>query len=243
MEQETLTRIGLGTPPPLYVESEVFSGSLVLLFHLAREGKVNLAEVPLSPLCEAYLEYLKEIAFEDVEHAGAALFALAYLVERKAWALLPIADPPPPEEPPILPEPTVEEYNPVIEQLVFQYEDRSKTFFRTAPIDKESFEPPIELGNVSIDDLAKAFEKVLARAKPVEVEKLARPRPTLSEVMGNIMRTLRQVGKGGFETILPENYTRFDAVFVFLGVLELIRIGKLHAELKDGEVWFRVKES
>jgi len=60
--------------------------------------------------------------------------------------------------------------------------------------------------------------------------------------MGKIIRTLRQVGKGGFETILQENYTRFDAVFVFLAVLELIRVGKVRAELRDGEVWFQVKE-
>src|SRR5438477_3879627 len=153
-EKESLSPVA--TPPPLRVESEAFEGSLVTLFHLARDGRIDLSGIPLAPVCAAYTDYLKEVSAEDVDAAGAALLALAYLVERKAWSLLPIADPPPPQELPELPDPTAHEYARAVDLLEEWHRERGRLFFRSAD-PNDAYEIPFDIGKVKPEDLAKAL--------------------------------------------------------------------------------------
>lgn len=243
-EKESLTPGGVAVPLPLRIESPAFEGSLVTLFHLAKDGRIDLAGIPLAPVCSAYLEYLHEHADLDVDMAGASLLVLAYLIERKAWSLLPIADPPPPEELPELPEPTAYEFAPAVDTLENRFLERGNIFFRTGGgAQLDGYEPEIDLGDVKPEHLARALQRLLQKAKPVELDVLARPRPSLADVMSSIKQKFQEIKQGGFEEILPQNYTRLDVVFVFLAVLELVRIGTLTAELQEGEVWFRLKGS
>src|ERR1051326_3802442 len=80
---EAVTALGVIAPPPISVESPHFSGSLAALFACVKERKVDLLDVPLMPVCEAYFLYLFEAAVKDLDEAAAALVALAYLLERK----------------------------------------------------------------------------------------------------------------------------------------------------------------
>jgi chromatin segregation and condensation protein Rec8/ScpA/Scc1 (kleisin family) len=239
-ERESLSVPGLATPPPLRVESDAFQGSLVTLFHLARDGRIDLAVVPLAPVCEAYFEYLETQDVPDVDAAGAALLALAYLVERKAWALLPIADPPPPQELPELPEPTAYEYAGAVDLLEEWHRERGKLFFRSAD-PAEAYEIPFDIGNVKPGDLARALDRLLNKARTLDVEPLARPRPSLADVMKGILNSVRRTGKATIEEMLPADYTRLDVVFVFLGVLELLRIAQLTAKMQGDDIVFELK--
>jgi segregation and condensation protein A len=234
-EKESLSPVGISTPPPLRVESEAFEGSLVTLFHLARDGRVDLTGIPLAPVCAAYTEYLADMSGDDVDSAGAALLALAYLVERKAWALLPIADPPPPQELPELPEPTAHEYARAVDVLEEWHRERGRLFFRSAD-PSDAFEIPFDIGKVRPEDLARALDRLLSKAAPVDVAPLGKPRPSLADVMKGVIRKVRELGRSTIEASLPEGYTRLDVVFVFLAVLELLRIGQIQAEPIDGEI-------
>jgi len=234
-EKTSLAPAGLGTPVPLRVESPGFAGSLATLFHLARDGRVDLSGIPLAPVCIAYCEYIRDMPEDDVDAAGAALLALAYLVERKAWSLLPIADPPPPEEIAELPEPTAHEFALAVDSLEERHRERSQLFFRQGET-ADNYEVPMAPGTVSAADLAKAFERLLLKAKPVDVEPLARHRPSLADVMKGVLRTVRSAGKATIEEVLPENFTRLDVVFVFLALLELLRIGQVKGLFVDGDL-------
>ena len=86
--EEAVSPLGVVSPPPIYVDSPYFSGSLGALFGCVRERKLDLALVPLLPICEAYFSYLLQATFSDLDHRTAALSALAYLLERKAWDLV-----------------------------------------------------------------------------------------------------------------------------------------------------------
>src|SRR5688500_17864436 len=190
-EKTSLAPAGMSTPVPLRVESASFQGSLATLFHLARDGRVDLSGIPLAPVCIAYCEYIREMPEEDVDAAGAALLALAYLVERKAWSLLPIADPPPPQEIAELPEPTAHEFATAVDSLEERHRERSQLFFRQGE-SSYSYEVPMGPGSVSAAELAKAFERILLKAKPLDVEPLARHRPSLAEVMKAALRQVRE---------------------------------------------------
>ena len=70
---------GIIAPPPIQVESPRFSGSLAMLFACVRERKVDLLDIPLFPICEAYFTYLMDSELADLDEAAAALAALSYL--------------------------------------------------------------------------------------------------------------------------------------------------------------------
>src|SRR3954463_13791078 len=107
-ETQHIAALGVVAPPPIQVTTPTFDGSLGLLFQCVRDHKVDLMEVPLAPICEAYFLYLMQSPNVELDEAAAALIALAYLLERKAWALLPVVEPEPElEEPLELPSPTV----------------------------------------------------------------------------------------------------------------------------------------
>ena len=79
-----LSPTGVIAPPPIQVECPKFSGSLAMLFACVRDRKVELLDVPLFPICEAYFAYLMESDWANLDEAASALAALAYLLERKA---------------------------------------------------------------------------------------------------------------------------------------------------------------
>ena len=241
-EKDSLSSTGLAVPPPIHIEAPPgFQGSLVTLFHLAREGRVDLAGIPLTPVCREFLAYLENLGLEDVDSAGAALLALAYLVERKAWSLLPIADPPPPQELPELPEPTAHEYAMAIDELDRRHEERGHLFFRAGAGD-ETYDLPFELGTATAKQLARAFERLMEQAKPLDVEPLGKHRPSVADVMKAVLMRVKSLeGKATFADLLEEPYTRLDVVFVFLAVLELARVGQIRVDVVEDDVCLRLK--
>jgi chromatin segregation and condensation protein Rec8/ScpA/Scc1 (kleisin family) len=174
----------------------------------------------------------------DLDEAAAALLALAYLLERKAWALLPSEEPEPePEEPMELPEPTIHEFGPAIEALRTWHEERAKRFFRSPDAGPEPYELPFTLAKVKVEDLAIALERVLRRAVPTTVEQLGKPRRSLSEQMRIVLTALGTEFKA-LEDAIPSPYTREDAVYWFLALLELIRLAQVNIRVTETEVAF-----
>jgi segregation and condensation protein A len=241
---ETLTRknqpispLGLVAPPPIHVESPKFTGSLAALFVCVRERKIDLLDVPLFPICEAYFLYLLDSSRADLDEAGAALAALAYLLERKAWALLPTPEPEPEHEEALeLAAPSVHEYVTVIEALKIWHEEREQRFFRNVDPSTQ-YEVPIEIGDVTPCDLARALERVLQKAKPEPFEPLAKPRRSLTEQMGIVLAALDHEWRP-LERLAQEPYTRSEIVWWFLALLELIRLGRAKVKLAEEDVLF-----
>lgn len=235
---ERISPLGVIAPPPIHVDSPRFSGSLAMLFACVRDRKVDLLDVPLAPICEAYFEYLIHSGEPDLDEAAAALAALAYLLERKAWALLPVEEPEPEADDALaLMPPTVHEYEAAIEALKRWQEVRERLFFRPHDAGPNPYELPFQLGNVTTGDLARAFERALSRAVPTPFDSPVKPRRSLSDQMRIVLGALGEEWKP-LEHLMPAPFTRTDAVYTFLAVLELIRLGQATLRLADGEVVF-----
>ena len=235
---DQVNALGVTQPPEILVECEAFTGSLATLFMCVREGKVNLLGVPLSPICQAYLQYLVESAGQDIDRASAALAVLAYLLERKAWSLLPneqeepeLADDGTPQEP------WVHEFLPAIEALRALADDRGQVYFRPPDSEGGGYELPFELGDVTLFDLSRALQRLLERAKPEAPESLRKPARSLSEMMVVVLRELPMDFKSLDEIVVGE-FTRSEVVWWFLALLELIRLGQARVRLAKGEVEF-----
>jgi segregation and condensation protein A len=233
-----IAALGVVAPPPIQVQTPTFDGSLGMLFQCVRDHKVDLMDVPLAPICEAYFVYLLNSDSVELDEAAAALIALAYLLERKAWALLPVIEPEPEYEEPVeLPSPTVSRYETAIAALNLWQEERSKTFFRDFEAGPDPYEVPYTLKNVSSADLARAFERVLSRAKPDVVQPLGAPRKSIAQQMSIVLKSLAKEWLS-LDVLVPEEVTRSEAVYWFLALLELVRLGQAAVRLNDDDVEF-----
>ncbi len=233
-----ISALGVIAPPPIHVETPTFSGSLGTLFACVRERKLDLLEIPLFPICEAYFTYLITGNKHELDEAAAALAALAYLLERKAWLLLPVPEPEPEfDEPMELPDPTAHEYRIAIETLQIWHEERSHVFFRSPEAGPDPYELPYTLGNVSISDLARAFERLIRKAHPEPPEFMAKPRKSLEEQMRMVLQVLTQDWQP-LEDVIEPIFSRSDLVYWFLALLELMRLGQVLARVTDGHVQF-----
>lgn len=208
-----------------------------MLFACVRDRKVDLRDIPLFPICAAYYAYLVETDTIGLEEAAAALTALAYLLERKAWCLLPTAEPEPEiEEPVELPPPSVHEFRPAVEYLIAGHQERSRIFFRPTDAGPDPYEIPYTLGDATASDLARALAKLLERASP-EVEILNKPRRSLSEQMALVLSALGRTPLP-LKELVPEPFTRNEAVWWFLALLELVRVGQASITVEGDDVLF-----
>jgi chromatin segregation and condensation protein Rec8/ScpA/Scc1 (kleisin family) len=225
-------------PPPIHIESPRFVGSLATLFTCVRDHKVDLRDVPLMPICEAYFAYMLAEGAPSLDEAAAALTALAYLLERKAWLLLPNDESEPePEEPAELPSPSAYEFREVMGVLQLWREERARWFFRSPGLGPSPYELPYELAEISLESLARALAEVLERSRPPAPPEVYRHKRSLMAQMGEVLLALSFEWRTLID-LVPLVATREDIVYWFLSLLELMRLGQASARLTDGNVEF-----
>jgi segregation and condensation protein A len=226
--------VGIVAPPPIHIQTSSFEGSLATLFLCVKEHKVDLMEVPLLPICEAYFSYLIQNAENNLDEAAAALAALAYLLERKAFLLLPTLEPEPEfEETMELPDPTVGEFGFVIETLRVWQEERDALFFRSPEAGPNPYELPYQLKDVKASDLALAFERLIHRNDAELDRPTGKARRSLTEMMRVVLLAVCHEWRTVTE-LVRERIGRTEAVYWFLALLELVRLGQVAVKL-DGE--------
>ena len=237
-EGAAFSGLGVVAPPPILIQTPTFEGSLATLFRCVRDQKLDLMTIPLGPVCESYFEYLIQSQDAELDEAAAALAVLAYLLERKAWGLLPVEEEEPEfEESLVLPDPTAYEFAEVIDVLKVWQEARSKLFFRAPEAESNVYEIPYTVGDITVGDLARAFERLLRRAQPDSIQLLSKPRKSLQEQMRVVLLTLTEEFRP-IESLFVGAYTRSDAVYWFLALLELIRLRLAGVLLAEDEVLF-----
>jgi segregation and condensation protein A len=236
--EKPIAALGIVAPAPIQVAFPKFSGSLGQLFACVREQKIDLLDVPLLPICEAYFQYLVAQDAPDLNESAAALAALAFLLERKAWRLLPIPETKP-DEPEVLElaERSVHEYLEAISFLREGFERRSELFFRAPNQSLAGYELPIEIESLEVQALSNAFARMLERMRPPTMKSVARAGRMLADEMRSVLRRI-QTDWEIFDALLPTTATREDAVYVFLSLLELMRLGQVVMRIVDAQVEF-----
>lgn len=235
--------LGLIAPPEIAIQCEAFEGTLGTLIKCALQQKVDLWDIPLHPICQAYVDYLLERPDEDADSVSSALLAMAYLVERKAFRLLPL--PGCGEELDDIPYdgPGLDYYQPALLGLEESFEERQRLFFRSTDA-RDDYEIPLDLGKVTTLDLGRALESLLERAVEVTPQvNFGRPRRSLSEQMQIVGRCLLAEPKALVELVEGE-FTRTEALWWFLALLELIRLSLAIVTLgPDGALLFSLGNS
>ena len=95
--------------------------------------------------------------------------------------------------------------------------------------------PNIEITGLTLDKLARAFRRVLERAMESERadamanREIKRDRFTVSGCMSRIARKLKS-GRFGFTELFDENMTRAEVITMFMALLEMVKLNRLHVE-------------
>jgi len=212
-----------------------FTGPLDLLLSLAQQGQVDLREIPLGQIAEEYVAAAG--AQIDLDEATEVLWMLAAMIEMKSRLLVPK------DETPIEPiegEGTPSDLQERLEGQVQEYrafkevthalraleEYQRKVFARP----KEGDSGEVLLQGVTIDDLFRAFQQVLERARE-QVGEIPAEEIKVADRMDAILRLLAQRREGvGFPELFSAQAGTLEVIVTFLALLELIKQRRVSAQ-------------
>jgi segregation and condensation protein A len=226
------------------VSTPVFEGPLELLLALAEREEVDIFQVSLSRVTDAYLVEIAQREAPDPQEMAEFLWIAARLLLLKSIRLLP-GEQPTDEEAELLGweedvRQRLEEYR--------AYKAMAQDLMERAEQETFAFPPgprTIEAGGqeqpLDIDALVAAFNSVLSRIPPRPVVVQGR-NWTLDEKLAVIQDRLRQ-GPVELIQLILESGDRLEAVVTFVAVLELLRrslikvrqaerFGPIHIEAK-----------
>ena len=223
----------------VYISLKQFEGPLDLLLHLISRAKVDIKDIFVSEITEQYLASLEGIDELDMDTASEFLTMAATLLEIKSRALLP-RPPEPEEEGEETPEQALirrlEEYKLYKESAgrMREFERAAMQAFSKLPEEYPLPPQPIELTGLSLDGLVRALERILARQAQEDepgrvIRAITRDRFTVEQCVFNLTARLRK-GPVLFTQMLSTQVTRDEIVTYFMAMLELIRLGRLHAQ-------------
>jgi segregation and condensation protein A len=222
---------------PVAVQTEVFEGPFDLLLHLILREQVDLYEVSLSAIVDAYLAELERMDDLDLELATEFLLIAATLVELKTRRMLPDEGGIDLDDELALWEErdlllsrlleckTFKDAAVVLHRLEL---DAGRSHPRTAGLEPRFAElAPDLLDGVTALHLRDAFLRATA-PKPVprvELDHVAPIRLSVADAVEELVDELPRVGRIGFRALTSSLVERLEVVVRFLAVLELFKQG------------------
>lgn len=227
------------------VKLEAFEGPLDLLLHLIEKNKINIYDIPIVEITSQYMEYIEGMETKDLDIMSEFLVMAATLINIKAKMLLPKEVNEQEEE--IDPRQELVErlleykmYKYISEELKDKQIDAQRILFKDPTVPKEiatyKEEVQIEdiLGDLTLAKLHEIFETVIRRQEdkvdPIRSNfgKIEKEEITLADKMVDIERYAKVHRRFSFKKLLIHASTKIEVIITFLGILELMKIGKIH---------------
>jgi segregation and condensation protein A len=222
---------------PYEVQTAVFEGPFDLLLHLILREQVDLYEVSLSTIVDAYLAELERISELDLEVATEFLLIAATLVELKSRRLLP-GDPDLDLDDELA---LWSERDLLLSRLLEckTFKDAARVLARMADVADRSHPrvagveerfldiAPDLLAGVTPADVAAAFVRATA-PKPVprvDLRHVGNIGSSVTDAVAELVDELPRVGRITFRRLTAELVDRIEVVVRFLAVLELFKQG------------------
>ena len=227
---------------PYIVSLKQFDGPLDLLLTLISSAKLDIKDIFVSEITEQYLDSMRLVDELDMDAASEFLQMAATLLEIKSRSMLP-KPPKPEEEGALSPEEelirqlTEYKHFKEVSQRMHQLEEEARSLLTKLPEEYPLPPPNIEITGLTLDRLAQAFRRVLARAEAHEQNETMASREirrdsfTVAGCMARISKKLRG-GSFRFLELFDEDFTKEEVVTMFLAVLELTRLNRLKIEQK-----------
>jgi segregation and condensation protein A len=232
------------------VATPVYDGPFDLLLHLILKEEVDIHEVSLTRIVEAYLEEIQRMQMLDLDVATEFLLIASTLVELKTRRLLPGREDMDLDEElalwserdlllaRLLDCKTFKDVASVFSQLT----ERASLSFprRSGPDERFADLLPDMLDGVTPIRLQRAYLRVTQPKPPTSIDlfHVAPIRASVADALMEMLETLPKLGKVTFRQITEAIYDRIEVVVRFLAILELYKQGRVTLEQSDrfGEI-------
>ncbi len=219
------------------VETQVFNGPFDLLLHLILAEEVELYEISLATIVDAYLTELEKMETVDLNVATEFLLIAATLVELKARRLLPDDDPFDLDDELALFEErdlllsrlveckTFKDAAGVIRQL---HDAGGRTYPRVAGVEEEFLGlAPDLLEGIDVNDLHAACIRALTpKPEPLlDLYHVSAVTASVSDAVRELVDELPNSGRVLFRSLTSGLVDRIEVVVRFLAILELFKQG------------------
>ena len=216
---------------------EQFEGPLDLLLTLIQKNKVNIEDIPISLICDQYLEYIQAAQSMDMELAGEFIVMASELMRIKSSMLLPRIQP--------------DEKDPRAElaDALLRYQQAKQAATKMIPLYqlysgrmvKDTDEISIDVTYVADQDitsLCTAVRRMIAAnesrpkaEKQVFAPMIAKPIvPVDVKIVGILHHMTKRKRNPSMKELLSDATSLPDLIAIFLGILELIKIRKILIE-------------
>ncbi len=226
------------------VKLEAFEGPLDLLLHLIDKNKINIYDIPIVTITEQYLDYIKQMDTKNLEIMSEFLVMAATLINIKSKMLLPAEESE--DEETVDPRQELVDrllqykmYKYISEELKDREMDASRVLFKqpTIPSEIADYKEDIDvdelLSDLTLSKLHEIFKSIVKKQvdkiDPIRSKfgKIEKEEINLSEKFVQIQKYGLLHRKFSFRNLLEALSSRMEIIVTFLGILELIKIGRI----------------
>ncbi len=212
-----------------------FEGPLDLLLTLISKNKVSITDIPISLICDQYMEYIEEAQKMDPDIASEFIVMASELMLIKSRMLLPHEEGTENDPRREIADALMlyQQAKLVAKELKPRYDEYSGRYV------KGTDEIPPEKGlplNLDANMLVKALESVLKRIKVAEAQRhptelvnplIKRKVVSVEEKIEEMCEMLEEQGEASLYFLLKDSESRAELVARFMGVLELIKLRRI----------------
>ncbi|NLL72590.1 MAG: segregation/condensation protein A [Clostridiales bacterium] len=229
------------------VKLEAFEGPLDLLLHLIDKNKINIYDIPIVEITDQYLEYIQNMKVKDMEVMSEFLVMAATLINIKSRMLLPVEVKEDEDEV----DPRQELVDRLLEYKMFKYvsdklrdkqDDAARVLYKppTIPDEIADYKEEIDveelIGDLTLTKLQEIFNSIIKRnfnkIDPIRSKfgKIEKEEINLSEIFIHIQEYGIRHKVFYFRNLLDEQTSKMGVIVTFLGILELIKQGRVKIE-------------
>ena len=221
------------------VKLEVFDGPLDLLLHLIEKNKIDIFDIPIAEITRQYMEILSASETDDMDVMSDFLVMAATLLKIKSKMLLPVQIDEDGEEI----DPRAELVERLLEYKTFKYASYElkdkQILYKKSTIPKgiagykETVDVSELLGDVTLARLRSIFNDVMKKQidkiDPIRSKfgQIKKETVSLQDRMLYIEEYAMRHKSFSFRTMLEKNPGKTMVIVTFLGILELMKVGKL----------------
>ncbi len=216
-----------------------FEGPLDLLLTLIQKNKVSITDIPISLICDQYVEYITNAQMLDMEVASEFIVLASELMLIKSKMLLPRE------------EEGADDPRATLTDALLRYQQAKEAVAKLSPLYayysgrmvKDTDEISVDKTYVQDQDttsLCAAIRRIIAYNNALERAATTSFTPMISKPIipveikiVSILKTLEVRGIASLEDLIIDEVTLPDLIASFLGVLELVKIRKLLVEDDD----------
>lgn len=232
------------------VKLNVFEGPLDLLLHLIDKNKIDIYDIPIVEITDQYMEYIQDMEESDLGVMSEFMVMAATLLDIKCKMLLPKEINEEGEEE----DPRAELVEKLLEYKMYKFmsyelkdkmDEAANVFFKkpTIPDDVLKYKEPVDpqelLAGMTLEKLNAIYKSIIRRQEdkidPIRSKfgKIEKEEVSLSDKMLELRKYAKEHRRFSFRNLLEGQHSRIQVIVTFLSILELMKMGHIHAEQEE----------